>query len=207
MLKSLFNSRHEKLAIAISAGDSDRVARLLAKTAAEELQQLDDSGQHLLERSIREQQADILRLLLKKAPTPLPPAGCGTPLTVLALQQQEGSLNLLTALLKAGAEVNQPHAGRPLLHHCTEHCTASELMLHLSRLLEYGAAIDLPDETGTTLFAQLLPGGNLPLLQFLLQSGAKCEIQWLENLADPALACQLRRTLEDLRIRRLMLGG
>lgn len=206
MLKSLFNSRHEKLASAISVGDGDRVARLLSKTSAEELQQPDGNGQHLLERSIREQQAKILRLLLQKAPTPLPSAACGAPLTVLALQQQGGSLNLLTALLQAGAEVNQTYAGRPLLHHCAEYCNESELMLHLSRLLEYGATIDLPDETGTTLFAQQLASGNLPLLQFLLQSGATCEIQWLDNLTNPALATQLRRTLEDLRIRRLMLG-
>jgi hypothetical protein len=51
-----------------------------------------------------------------------------------------------------------------------------------------------------------LPTGNLPLLQFLLQSGAKCEPQWLESMEDPALLSQLRRTLDDIKIRNMMLG-
>jgi ankyrin repeat protein len=79
-------------------------------------------------------------------------------------------------------------------------------MLHLSRLLEHGADINQPDDTGTTLLLRLLPTGNLPLLQFLLQSGAKCEPQWLESMEDPTLLSQLRRTLDDIKIRNMMLG-
>lgn len=206
MLKSLFTSHHDKLAAAIVKGDEERTVRLLGKLSAEALQQVDDEGRPLLELAIRSGQPRILQLLLQRTPAPLPKASCGTPLTVLALQQTENSLHLLSALLRAGADSDMIHAGRPLLHHCIEYCRDTELMLHLSRLLEHGADINQPDEAGSTLLLRLLPSGNLPLLQFLLQSGAGCESHWLESLEDPALLSQLRRTLDDIRIRKMMLG-
>lgn len=206
MLKSLFTSHHDKLATAIVKGDEERTVRLLGKLSADALQQVDNDGRPLLELAIRSRQPRILQLLLQRTPAPLPKASCGTPLTVLALQQTENSLHLLSALLRAGADSNLIHTGRPLLHHCIEYCREAELMLHLSRLLEHGADINQPDKTGTTLLLRLLPTGNLPLLQFLLQSGAKCEPQWLESMEDPALLSQLRRTLDDIKIRNMMLG-
>lgn len=210
MLKTLFNSRPEKLARALTEGDEERLLKLLGNQPADEwLQITTPEGQHLLELSIRAGQPRMLQLLLQRLPdtATLPAASCGTPLPLLALKQPGKRLALLSALLRAGADANLVHAGRPLLHHCQEHCAESELMLHLSRLLEHGADINQPDAEGTTLLLRLLPEGNLPLLQFLLQSGARCEPEWLESLPDPVLAAQLQRTLDDMRIRAMLQGG
>jgi len=210
MLKTLFNSRPEKLARAVTEGDEERLLKLLGNRPADEwLQVINAGGQHLLELSIRAGQPRILQLLLQRLPEPqvLPDASCGTPLILLALRQADNRLALLSTLLRAGADASLVHEGLPLLHHCVECCEENELMLHLSRLLEHGADINQPDADGSTLLIRLLPGGNLPLLQFLLQSGARCEPQWLEALPDPVLATQLRRTLEDMRIRAMLLGG
>jgi len=206
MLTSWFNSRHNRLAKAIADADETRVVRLLSKCSAETLQQLDIEGRSLLELAVQSRQPRILQLLLQRCINTLPHAACGTPLTLLAIQQPQNSLALLSVLLRAGADPNSVHAGQPLLHHCVDHCQRAELMLHLSRLLEHGADINQPDQTGIHLMQRLLPTGNLPLLQFALQSGALCEPVWLETLEDPALQVQLRRTLEDMRIRQMMLG-
>ena len=206
MLKSWFNSRADRLATAIYDADEARVVRLLSKCSAEALQQLDAQGRSLFELAVHARQPRILQLLLQRSADPLPHAACGTPLALLAIRQPQGSLALLSVLLRAGADPNLVHEGLPLLHHCVEHCQATELMLHLSRLLEHGADINQLDQAGAHLMQRLLPTGNRPLLQFMLQSGARCESDWLESLEDPALQVQLRRTLEDMRIRQMMLG-
>lgn len=206
MLKSLFNSGQDKLANAIARADEVRVVRLLGKLSPEKLVQPDTEGRHPAELAVLAQQPRILQLLLQRIASPVWQASCGTPLTLLAIRQPLNSLALLSVLLRAGADPNLLHDGQPLLHHCVVHCKEDELMLHLSRLLEHGADINQSDATGGVLVQRLLAGGNLPLLQFVLQSGAECDPAWLEALEDPALAHQLRRTLEDMRIRALMLG-
>lgn len=206
MLKSLFNSRHERLLKAISHNDTDKVANHIAKLDPEHLVTAGKADQHALEVALTGAKPRILELLLQKAPRPLPNACCGTPLVCLALQQSD-SLPRLTLLLQAGEDPNLKHRGQPLLHLCTDHCSETELMLHLSRLLQHGADINSRNANGKTLLQQLLPGGNLPLLQFLLQSGAECEEVWLDTMDDAALATQLKRILDDLRVRKMMLGG
>jgi len=206
MLGSLFHSPLERLHTAIAADDVDKVAKRLTKLDAQTLSQPGPNGAHALELALTAEEPRILVLLLQKAETPLPPASCGTPLSVLALQQRN-SLTQLTALLQAGADANQCHQGQPLLHLCIEHCPPDTLMVHLSRLLQHGADIDRGDAQGRTLLEKLMPLADQALLQFLIQSGAHCEDRWLEQLADEALALQLKRVCEDLRIRRMMLGG
>lgn len=206
MLKSLFNSSQQRLFKAIQSGDPDKVARLLPKLAPDDLCAPDDDGVHALEHALQADTARILTLLLSKAASPLPTGRCGTPLIVLALQHED-SLPRVNALLQAGEDANLSHEGQPLLHHCARDCTPQRLMVHVSRLLEYGADINAADEAGMTLMAKLMPRGDQALLQFLIQSGAECEEAWLERLDDQALATQLRRIREDLRIRQMMLGG
>ncbi|MBR9829408.1 MAG: hypothetical protein GYB41_12300 [Oceanospirillales bacterium] len=206
MLTSLFNSRHERLLKAIIANDPDKVAHHLSKLDAEQLSVPGSDGRHALELALTDSTPRTLELLLNKAARPLPPARCGTPLVCLALQHSD-SLPRLTLLLQAGEDPNLIHSQRPLLHQCVEHCETATLMLHLSRLLQHGADIDQPDANGCTLLQGLLANGDLPLLQFLLQSGAHCEEEWLTALEDVALATRLKRVLDDLRIRQMMLGG
>lgn len=206
MLGSLFNSPLERLHTSITAGDVDKVAKRLTRLEARALSQPGPGGTHALELALSADNPRILVLLLQKAEHPLPAARCGTPLCVLALQQHN-SLAQLTALLQADSDANQCHRGLPLLHLCVEYCRPDSLMVHLSRLLQHGADIDQPDAEGQTLLEKLMPRADQALLQFLIQSGARCEDRWLEQLADEALALQLRRVCEDLRIRRMMLGG
>ncbi len=206
MLTSLFDSRHERLLKAIANNDLDKVAGHLAKIEAELLTMPGRDGRHPLEQALQAAPPRILELLLQKAPRPLPTAQCGTPLLCLSLQQSD-SLTRLTLLLQAGEDPNLAHQGQPLLHLCVEQCEPGQLMLHLSRLLQHGADINRPDADGLTLMQRLLPHGDQALLQFLLQSGAECEQSWLAELDDAGLASQLKRVLDDLRIRKQMLGG
>ncbi|GAA0695081.1 hypothetical protein GCM10009104_23360 [Marinobacterium maritimum] len=206
MLTSLFDSRHERLLKAIDNNDLDKVAGLLAKIEAALLITPGKDGRHALEQALQAEEPRILELLLQKAPRPLPTGRCGTPLACLALQQAN-SLPHLTLLLQAGEDPNLEHQGQPLLHLCIETCEPSRLMLHLSRLLQHGAEINRPDADGHTLMQRLLPHGDQALLQFLLQSGAECEEAWLEEVNNAELVTQLKRVLDDLRIRKLMLGG
>lgn len=206
MLKSLFDNRHQRLFKAIAQDDPDQVAALLPKLDPALLLTAGADGRHPLEAALTDARPRILELLLQRAPRPLAPARCGTPLSCLALQQPD-SLPRLTLLLQAGEDPNLCHDGQPLLHLCVEHCAPTRLMLHLSRLLQHGADINARAADGRTLLQRLLPQGDLALLQFLLQSGADCNPQWLDQLTDAELARQLRRILEDLRIRRLLLGG
>ncbi len=206
MLTSLFDSRHERLLKAIANNDLDKVAGHLAKIEAELLTAPGKEGYHALELALQAEEPRVLELLLQKAPRPLPTAQCGTPLLCLSLQQTD-SLPRLTLLLQAGEDANQAHQGQPLLHLCVERCEPCRLMLHLSRLLQHGADINRPDAKGHTLMQRLLPHGDQALLQFLLQSGAECEESWLEEVDNAALVTQLKRVLDDLRIRKLMLGG
>ncbi len=206
MLKNLFDSRHERLLKAIDNNDLDKVAAHLAKIETELLTTPGKEGGHALERALRAAEPRILELLLQKAPRPLPLGQCGTPLLCLALQQTD-SLPCLTLLLQAGEDPNLAHQGQPLLHWCVEQCEPDRLMLHLSRLLQHGADINRPDADGRTLLQRLLPHGDQALLQFLLQSGALCEESWLEDVDNAELVTQLKRVLDDLRIRKLMLGG
>ncbi len=206
MLKSLFNSPQQRLIKAIQAGDVDKLARLLAKVEVDSIYEADTDGRHALEHALKAEEPRLLQLLLQKCQPPLPAASCGSPLTVLALQQTQ-SLAQLSALLQIGENANLSHQGQPLLHHCADHCPPTSLMVHISRLLEYGADLDARDESGRALLEKLMPQGDQALLQFLIQSGADCEDAWLEQLEDEALALQLRRVREDIRIRKMMLGG
>jgi ankyrin repeat protein len=206
MLKSLFDSRHERLLKAISANDVDKLAGLLSKVDAEHLAMPGRDGRHPLEQALSSDEPRILELLLQKAQRPLPTAHCGTPLICLALQHVD-SLSKLTLLLQAGEDANRAHQGRQLLHLCIEHCDRPRLMLHLSRLLQHGADINALDANGCTPVQRLLPTGDQALLQFLLQSGAECREEWLADVDNPELVTQLKRVLDDLKIRKIMMGG
>ncbi|MBA4503196.1 ankyrin repeat domain-containing protein [Marinobacterium marinum] len=205
MLNTLFTSRYERLLTAIDRNDLDKAVSLLAKLEAEQLQAPGKEGHHALERAILADAPAILEQLLKKAGRPLPTAAGGTPLICLALRQTD-SLPYVTLLLQAGEDPNLLYQGTPLLHLCVEHCPPDRLMLHLSRLLQQGADIDRLDANNMTLFQRALPHGDPALLQFLLQSGARCETDWLDELEDNTLATRLRRVLDDLRIQKMMLG-
>ncbi|MBV0932563.1 ankyrin repeat domain-containing protein [Marinobacterium weihaiense] len=205
MLKSLFDSRHERLLKAIAATETDKVAAHLGKLDAALLIAPGREGEHALECALACGEPRILELLLQKAARPLPNARCGTPLVCLALQQ-EHSLALLTLLLQAGVDANLEHRGQPLLHLCVEYCEPERLMLHLSRLVQHGADLNRRNADGMTLLQRLLPLGDQALLQFLLQSGAACDETWLEAVEDAALATRLKQVLEDQRIRQLMMG-
>ena len=136
MLK-LFSGRQQKLVDAITTADLDKLAKLLTKFEATELDAPLHEKQSAVELTIRAQQPKSLELILNRGCNTNALASCDTPLVLLALHQPENSLGLLTQLLRAGADANTTG----LLSACFTHCDEAELMVHISRLIEHGCQI------------------------------------------------------------------
>ncbi len=199
MLKIFANSRNAKLYEAIRTGELDKLSRLLAKFDSEQLSQPLQDQQSPLEVAIRSQQAKALALLLQKKPATDQPCSSGESLTLLALQQQDASLALLSTLLQGGVEADSIK----LATACFEYCEESQLMLHLSRLLQHDPAlIEQPQ-----LMLQGLASGSQPLLHFLINSGAVLPEQIDTSTCDPGLMQYARKCAEDRKIRQMFLGG
>ncbi len=162
-----------------------------------------------IELAIRYQHPKVLSQLCSAGANPNLADSRQQPMLYLALQQPQQSLALVSALLQAGHALKRISADNlpqtPLLA-CFTYCADSTLMLHLGRLLEYGADIDQPDHNGRTPLQQALRREQPALVQFMVQSGAKVTKNlsadgYSQEITDCALRCA-----EDLRIRKMMMG-
>lgn len=195
MLKLFHNARTARLVRALQCGDLDTLSTIGRKLERSQLLQPLHEGHNAIELCIEAEQPKALGWVLERHPDA---ATCATGALFGALRQPHQSLALLSALLKAGADANAHFEGRPLLHCCFEYCAPTTLMLHLSRLAEYGARLDDP-----ALLPLALARGDRALIHFLIHSGAPLD-ETVES-ADQELLEYARRCAEDKRIRELML--
>ncbi|QDT74509.1 ankyrin repeat domain-containing protein [Lacipirellula limnantheis] len=89
--------------------------------------------------------------------------------SALAIAAREGSLELVRALLEAGADPNSPlTTAWPLGNAAIEgHCDVVEL------LLDYDADIDATDECGNSALASAAAAGRLEVVEQLVEAGAR----------------------------------
>lgn len=159
--------REQKLIESIENGELDKLGPLLNKFDEQSLNSPVHQGQTVMELAIHAGQPHALALILSKGGQAETPSASGEPLTALALAQSD-SLPLLSVLLAAGADVHQPDTqGRSLLELCVNHCTNSQLPLHLSRLQQHGADLN----SYPALLVSALQQFDQPLIQFLIKSG------------------------------------
>jgi ankyrin repeat protein len=117
------------------------------------------------------------------------------------------SLDLIAALLRAGADPNRENStGTPLLHACFEQCEPARLMLHLSRLLESGARIDSRDAAGQSILQLALLSDRRELIQFLIHSGAAVPDAVAPDIGHDTLL-YAQRCQQDYQIRQQFLGA
>ncbi|WP_428036495.1 hypothetical protein [Amphritea sp.] len=140
-------------------------------------------------------------------------AGCSletshsAPLFYQALQHPQQSLKLITVLLQADAPLAYPdHDPQHALFACFRFCQAGQLMLHLSRLNEYGADLNQADAEGTTVLLLALQSEHKPLVQMLINSGAKMPETIPQGCCSEEITGYARRLADDLKIRQMMLG-
>lgn len=195
MLK-LFSGRQQKLADAITSADLDKLAKLLAKFEINELDAPLYDNQSAVELAILNRQPKSLELLLNRGCDANATTSCDTPLVLLALQQPENSLALLTQLLRAGADANTTG----LLSACFSHCAETALMVHISRLIEHGCHIS----EDTDLMVQALATERLELIHFLINSGANLPADTTSiNCSEETLA-YAKRCEDDRKVREMM---
>ncbi len=191
---------------AIQQGDLDRVAKFLKQTEVDTLNQPIFNHQTACEVAIYAQQDKSLNLLLSAGADPNGTSQEGIPLLFLTLSMEK-SLSLMSELLKAGAWVNQPHPihQEPVLISCIKQCSSEHRMLHINRLQQYGASLDVKDEDGRSAFDYALVTQDRSLLSFLIQSGVEPPTEWPTDLPED-LQTYLKRCVDDLRIRKMFLG-
>jgi len=195
MLK-LFSGRQQKLVDAITTADLDKLAKLLTKFEATELDAPVHEKQSAVELAIRAQQPKSLELILNRGCNTNALASCDTPLVLLALHQPENSLGLLTQLLRAGADANTTG----LLSACFTHCDEAELMVHISRLIEHGCQIS----EDADLMAQALATERLELIHFLINSGANLPTDYSAIGCSEATLAYAKRCEDDRKVREMM---
>ena len=138
-------------------------------------------------------------------------AGCSIaahqpePLLYQALQHPQQSLKLMTVLLQANAPFAYPdHDPQHALLACFRFCPASQLMLHLSRLNEYGADLNQADTEGKTALLLALQSEHKPLVQMLICSGAELPDGLQEGWCSEEICGYARRLIDDIKIRQMM---
>ncbi|MGB0467208.1 MAG: ankyrin repeat domain-containing protein [Pontibacterium sp.] len=198
MLNFLAQARSRKLISAIEQGDLDSLARLLKKFTVAELDTALPNQQSALEIAITAQQPKALELLLNQGCNASAPGHDGEPLLQLALKQPHQSLSLITLLLRAGANPNTHN----LLHACFDHCPDTQIMVHLSRFAEHGAALTQAEG----LIERALKTERLNLIHFLINSGVALPEAQNSLPCSQATFDYARRCQDDLKIRNLMQG-
>ncbi|MDO6564888.1 ankyrin repeat domain-containing protein [Amphritea sp. 1_MG-2023] len=134
-------------------------------------------------------------------------ASLAEPLLYQAMRHPQQSLALMTVLLQADIPLNYPEQNPShALFACFRLCPAKQLMLHLSRLNEYGADLNVRDIEGNTALILALQLDHKPLVQMLINSGAQLPEELPEQLCGEEIIGYAQRLADDLRIRQLMLG-
>ncbi|WP_299201166.1 ankyrin repeat domain-containing protein [uncultured Amphritea sp.] len=139
-------------------------------------------------------------------------AGCSLetvhpePLLYQALQHPQQSLKLITVLLQAAIPLDYPNSDpQHALFACFRFCPTSSLMLHLSRLNEYGADLNQADAEGQTALLLALQSEHKPLVQMLINSGAEMPETIPQGWCSEEITGYARRLADDLKIRQMML--
>lgn len=199
MLSFLKSGRSRKLTQAITTGDLDTLAKLLRHYDADTLNDLRlDNGLSAGEIAIDCGQAKALALLLARGLDANGRSSEGIPLLTLALAHPSQSLALITPLLKAGAAATDPQ----LLDQCAKYCAPGQLMMHLSRLIEFGASL----QNAHTLVELALEQERQDLVHFLILSGAPLPDPAATPNCSPEILAYARRCADDRRIRAMMQG-
>ena len=207
----LFFTRYhfKKLQQAIIDGDLALLKKQFGKLDQASLQQerfcFQDMTLNAQELAIQAGQPKALEHLLSAGLTL--ESSTALPLLYQALRQQEQSLALLTVLLQAGAPFEYPEAETDYaLQACFKYCSEDKLMLHLSRLNEYGADLNRADAEENTALILALKSNQQALVQMLINSGAALPENLAEGICSDELRQYAKRCSEDLRIRQMMLG-
>lgn len=207
---SFFTRRHlQKLQQAVLEGDLPRLKKQLHKLDPTHLKEPSFSYQgnpcNLPELAIAAGQTKVLEHLLQVGCTTH--ASLAEPLLYQALQHPQQSLTLLTALLQAKIPLEYPkHDPAHALFACFKFCPSNSLMLHLSRLNEYGADLNLTDTQGKTALLFALSLEHKALIQMLINSGALLPEEIPEGICSEEIIDYVRRLADDLRIRQMMLS-
>lgn len=192
MLK-LFRSDHlAKAYKAIETDNLDKLSNLLKKLPEGEINKpVSDSTPSLVEACIIKQSPKALRLVLEHGAS----TDQATDLYTLSLQQDK-SLPLLTHLLHFGKEYDS----QKLLAACFNHCKPSELMLHISLLLQSGAHIDEQS------IHSALSTEDLALVNFIFSSGAALPENLNEKDYKAEIIAYAEKCVADLKIRQMFLN-
>jgi len=199
----------KKTASAISEGDLHLLKKQLSKLESEQLNSplFEHQGGYIsaAELAIVSQQPKALEHLLQ--------SNCSAkyessdqPLIYLALQQKQ-SLALLTVLLQQNSPTRFPGLEISSAEFaCFIYCPATSLMLHLSRLVEYGGELNQVNREGHSLLLLALATEQQSLLQFMINSGADIPHEIADNWCSSEIISYAKRCADDLKIRQMMLG-
>ena len=195
-----------KLFKAIETGDLTALAKRLRKTDAAVLNNQTDQQRSAIETAIIASQPKALELLVSAGACIQQRSSTNEPYLLLALKQAQ-SLPLINALLKSGAstEYKPQEAETHLIAACFKHCAIPEIMLHLSRFLEYGIDLNQRDSHEMSALDYALNAQNKDLLNFLIACGVQTPDEWPSSLPID-LHQHVKRAVEDLRIRQMFLG-
>jgi len=198
--------RTAKLISAIKAGDIEAFNKVSAKYSAEQLdQQIAEEAMCAPELAINHQQPLVLRRLLQQGCNPETTNAAGQPLLWQALQQPKQALALISELLQAGADCNrivESPIPTSILQACFEYSAPDQLMLHISRLHEFGASVDDP-----ALLELALKTGRQDLLHLLVNIDTPLPDGWSTNSGQDPLISYACKCAEDRRVRQMFHQG
>lgn len=206
MLALFKKQKISKLFKAIESGDISSLAKRLQNIDSAVLNDQTDQQLSAIETAIIANQPKALELLVSAGASIEQHSSSNEPYLLLALKQTQ-SLPLINALLKSGVstEYDAQVADTHLVAACFKYCSDTELMLHLSRLVEYGINLNQVDSQGLNALDYALEIQNKELLNFLIASGVQTPKEWPASLPEELMQ-HLKRSVDDLRIRQMFLG-
>ncbi|MDO6594782.1 hypothetical protein [Neptuniibacter sp. 1_MG-2023] len=180
---------------AILADDKEKLLKYLRKIKPSDIDKLSsDTTPGLVEACIIQQRPHLLTLILEQGASATGKTVNDHPFGILSIKQ-EASLRLLTALLSAGNNEDRDQ----LLAACFEYSQPTQLMLHISLLIQHGAEIK------ESIVIKALKMGDRPLIHFLINSGAVLPKQVDMDEIDEETLTYANKCAEDLQIRRMFL--
>jgi ankyrin repeat protein len=206
MLALFKKQKVSKLFKSIEAGDLASLANRLQSIDSAVLNDQTDSQLSAIETAILAQQPKALAMIINAGANIEQRSSTDEPYLFVALKQVQ-SLPLINALLQSDAstEYKAQEADTHLIAACFKHCSVTELMLHLSRFIEYGIDLNQVDSQGLGALNYALEIQNKELLNFLIASGVQTPKEWPKSLSEE-LKQHLKRAVDDLRIRQMFLN-
>lgn len=197
MLNLFKSARLAKACKAIESDNLEQLSKLLKKLGTDEINQpVSETLPTLTEFCILKQSAKALKLVLQHGGSPDQQSKNHPDLSLYKLAlQSENSLTLLTPLLENG----QNHDCQALLKESFNQCESNQLMLHISLLLQHGA--EITDDT----VHSALSSGELPLINFLFNSGATLPEDINSRGYKEEIIRYAEKCVEDLKIRQMFL--